>query len=567
MMVTPLKVRLLTGEETTNISRIISVKQVIEFVNTILDPDIEKNGFELVLPEVIATKFGEVKTIIVPPCPRSMTGDIITIDEIAMRANNVLRVIELYKAEEKTITSVAKSVNAYFNTVTAKIVGKEGIIGKDIIGRRVKMTGRAVIVPSTSKEPEIARLPFKMMNKLKIKDGDLIIIGRDPTIWDGSLDVFIAQGTHEDVIHLHPYCFSQLGADCDGDTVWVMAVPDTPECQAEARANVIGFCKKHTKVFKKINTAEEPAEIDWETSNFAEFFKTSGFSISPKDILEMNERTDRFTKSTGKVVAKEALHIAKGLTLDEYKDYIETVNTAMLVQKIYLGPTGAASNKLKLIAGRYPFLLRSACYVSERAQQSLFEFKGKVKSDSNEFDIFEILQIINMTGAYKTTQQRSVGYVQVMERLGKNGFDVSKSHPIIAYIYAAYPLIHSVINIKGTITEEEEACINKVCDQAYMTTLKSTIDLIDEVCKLTGIKKQRLLYEFVEIKSSVTLAQILDDSFYDLINPFAEKRSNQAIVTIRDQILRNTINDRHITGQVVKMALATEKKDVEQGAD
>lgn len=566
-MITPLKVRLVTGEETTNISRIISVKQVIEFSNTILDPEVEKNGFEIELPVCIDTKFDAVKKIRVPPCPRSMTGDIITIDEIAMRANNILRVIDLYNSGEKELRAVQKSVNAYFNTVIDKIIGKEGILGKDIIGRRVKMTGRAVIVPSTSKDPEIARLPFKMMNKLKIKDGDMVIIGRDPTIWDGSLDVFIAEGTHEDVIHLHPYCFGQLGADCDGDTVWVMAVPNTPECQAEARANLLGFCKAHTKVFKKINTAEDPAPIDWENNNFSEFFKTSGFSVSPKDILEMNEKTTRFGKSTGKVVAKEAQHIALGLTDDEYKDYIITVNNAMLVQKVYLGPIGAASNKLKLIAGKHPFLLRSACYVSERAQQSLFDFKGKVKSDSDEFDIFEILQIINMTGRYKTTAERSVGYSQVMDRLTKNGFDPEKSHPIIAYIYAAYPLLKAASELTDGITKEQEEFIYKICDKKYMDTLSNSLEMIDKIAEMLGVQRSRLLGKFITIKIEINLAQILDDSFYDVINPFSVQRSYGALLSVRNQILRGEVKDTHITGQVVKMALATEKEHVEQGAD
>lgn len=566
-MVTPLKVRLLTGEETTNISRIISVKQVVEFTNTILDPEIEKNGFVIEMPHSLQSKLGILKKIQVPPSPRSMSGDIITIDEIAMRANNILRVIDLYNSGEKTYLSVAKSLGAYFATVKSKIIGKEGILGKDIIGRRVKMTGRGVIVPSTSKDPEIVRLPFKMMNKLKISDGDFVILGRDPTIWDGSLDVFKAEGTHEDVIHLHPYCFGQLGADCDGDTVWVMAVPKTPECQAEARANLIGFCKKYMSTFKRVNTAEEPTTINWEQNNSSEFFKTTGFSISPVDILEMNEKTERFGKSTGKVVAKEAKHIALGLTKEEYNDYIVTVNNAMLVQKIYLGPIGAASNKLKLIAGKLPFLLRSACYVSERAQQSLFDFKGKVKSDNDEFDIFEILQIINMKGRYQTTETQSVGYTQVMDRLTKNGFDAEKAHPIISYIYACYPIYTAVKLINGQVTPEQEELINKICDKSYMDQFKNSLEMIDKVCEATNISRAKLIGTFVKIKCSLTLAKILGDNYYDLVNPFDSIRTTEALAAVRQEILTNKISDIHITGQIVKLAMATEEENATQRSD
>lgn len=519
---------------TNNITKIFDINSVVQAEGTVLDSEFQINGATIPLGRCIETDFGEFTSVKIPPCAARIEDGIVVLDDIAVRANNLLRVIDLVEAGEKKASALIKSLVNYQNLVLTRITGKKGLICRNILGRRCSHTGRAVLLPSYSMEPSEVYVPTHMMRKMGVKDGEVVLVGRDPTIWMGSVEVLKAFSTEENVIRLHPFVFGQFGADCDGDTVWVMRVPE--DMQSDMAPNVLKFAKKHQSDIKRASPGLPPVEIDWDDPAMATraMAVTTGFSVSPLDILNQSNDLTRFKDSTGKDVAKEALAIASGLSHQEYCDYLTTINETMLIQKVYLGPVGAAAQKLKLIAGENELLVESANYVSERIQQMLFDIKGSVTGDSDDLKVFfEILDIVNLTGDYSSAG-RVVTHDRVLSRMAEIGFDMDLCTPMIVYIYTVFPLLQATWDVassqllKEDITKEDRAeAIELVSRVLYHPDKVSTI--CEEVAKMLGVNASIIVRTAMSIKSELNLGFILRDPLFTLINPFSRKKVIRSI--------------------------------------
>jgi hypothetical protein len=542
-MLEPIKLLGENGTDTKNIPRILDPGKVETIAGTVLDPEFEKHGAVIDLPVTLNTFTGSLNKIRIPPCPRFEVDGLAVLDDLAVRTNNLLRVLELHKTGEKSISTVTKSVGALHRLAIGKIVSKSGIISRGIVGRRAFYTARAVLLPSINSDPHVVGLPARAMKKLKLQNGDLVIVGRDPTIWDGSLEVFIAKQCNDHCIHMHPFSFGQMGADCDGDTVWCLKVPSDKNCQEEAQRELCRFTRQEVTEFKRIPSGQPKGEVLWTEELDASLLKTTGFSIGPLDILGQTKDAERFCEASEKQVIEEACTIAQGLSIDTLIDYLLTINKTMLVQKVFLGPAGAASNKLKLIGSEYPKLVRSACYVSERVQQLLFDYKGSVKSDEDGLDIFDLLHIVNMSGPYKTTPTKVVGFTTVLDLLEKQGLDKRMCHPIIAYIYAGWHISEALVS-SGVDQEEAHEYGLRVCDPDYMESIDSSIEAIHQIAKETGVSSDVIIKKMVNLKVAAGLSWILGDALYDSVNPFDKKRTKMVIQELIDRVLSKKVMRR-----------------------
>lgn len=522
------------GEITDNISKIFDLSNVVKIENTILDPIFQNEGCTIDLGHNLVSMFGTFNSVYIPPCPIHMEETIAVLDDIAVRANNVLRVKQLVEKGEKAVKVLNKSFINYQMTVLSRLVGKSGIVCRNILGRRVQYSGRAVLLPSYSHNPYQVYIPAHMMRKMRINEGDIVIVGRDPTIWMGSLEILHAYPTEEDVIRLHPYVFSQFGADCDGDTVWCMRIPD--DIQPTLVSRVLGFTKRHQDKIKLANSGSKPIQIDWSDPAVASIAmaNTTGFSVSPQDILNDSEDLCRFKNSTGKNIGDEARFISSGLNIKDYTNYLTTINETMLIQKIYLGPVGSASQKLKLIAGRNEGLLESANYISERIQQMLFDVKGSIQGSNDDLMMFfEILDIVNMNGDYSSTES-PVSYKRVLDRLETFGLDRSLSCPIIIYMYLAYPLfeafwvLSAANKISGKITEEQRLEMIK-SGAVLLTEPSKNKEIIKQFAEFLEINPQVVIDNAMSIKSTLSLGKILRDPLFSIINPFSEDQIIKSI--------------------------------------
>lgn len=544
----PLEVKTKDGSFTQNIGSVINILSVNSIEDTILDPEVIKKGATVQLPARLEGIYGSIERVILPPSPPYKEDDFVIIDNISSRFNNILRVIELVNKGERTIADLQKSVTRYQKEIILTISGKNGILSRDIIGSRMQLSGRAVLLPSNNPDPELVFIPLNIFKRLGLSNGDLVAVGRDPTIWEGSIEILRARSTIDFAIYLHPAIFPQFGADCDGDTVWVLKIPDEALPQKEASENVLSFCRSSIDQTGIIGPKNR---IFADSANLTKISKSlnevSGFSISPEDIIDNTPDIEIFKENTHKDVRNECNRILEGLSVKEFSDYILSINAAMLAQKIYLGPIGAASIKLKILS-RDPVITKSANYVSERAQQLLFDVKGIVKGSSKELqNFFILLDILNIRGRFKSTPDRIVSSEVPLKNLEDIGLSAQKSAPIIRYLYTAYPILSSFYCDEDTIKLLKEYCCfyNECRDyqkEIYLSITKSVPDLTFE----------QFLHTYSEAKIRLSLSQIVNDPIYSVTNPFSVKKLEEEILLICNN-LKKKWNNR-LTAELLMIA-------------
>lgn len=539
------------NEFTSNISKIFDRSLVHDSVDTVLSEEFQTKGAMISLPDTVIGILGPIDSIYVPPCPISIHENLVILDNIAVRTNNLLRVIELVNNKEKTVYALEKSVRNLQTEVMNRLIGKNGIVCRNILGRRTGNTGRAVLLPSADPNPTIAYLPSQMMRKLRIKDEDIVIVGRDPSIWAGSLELVKAKPHHENTVRLHPLLFEQFGADCDGDTVWVLKPDD--KFQTELSSKVLSFTKNFKKKIKLPSSALPPEDIKWDDLNdhHSKFHSVSGFSISPFDIISNSPNLDIFKDYSGKNVAQEAKSIALKLDDQTYVKYLLSINYTMLVQKIYLGPVGAAAQKIKLIANHKKELTESANYLSERIQQMLFDVKGSIKEDHSDlFKFFNILDIVNMRNSY-SSKNGQVSYMNILDKLQEFGFSRELCTPIIVYLYVVHSLL-VYLNQSSNDQEFKKLFYNKLMSICFDQSNLNSI--IDELSKGLSVAKDSLIIDVLMIRQDLNLTKILHDPLYSLINISSMDNVKEGIEALK-LIKQNKYTLNRLTDWIIKESM------------
>lgn len=425
-------------------------RSIIDSTETVLDPNICRNGGWIDLPMPCpdyATRM--IKRLWYPAFENQKQGRVITLNRMAIAGNRLLRIIQSFNEGLIPDDYVKRGVVSYQRQAILQLGGKSGIVNSNIIAGRVGFSGRGVLVVNATHSPEIVSLPVDMMDALRLENGDLVILGRQPTIWGGSIEVVRARPSRSYCIEVHPLLFKQLGADCDGDTVYVYAVPKNPDCQAEAAEQILGFTKTFAKWPSYLRLNDPSEYVDWDSveEDSKARCTITGFSISPEDVVNQSESLKRLCKTTGKDVSGECLEIVKGIEVSRYKTYVEDQNTALVTMKLGMGPIGSAANKLRLVAGVDRCLLESASYLSERLQQILLDTKHTV-GRRETYSIDDILAMLN-----KAEQYREMTLFDVIEELSRVGIDRDRVWPIMSYVWIVWPLTRAVRQVFSGISE------------------------------------------------------------------------------------------------------------------
>lgn len=531
----------------SDIPRIIRTNEISDNSNTILDPEFEQDGAEIDLPsfigEVETLSGGKSKKIIIPPCPHSRQEGFIIIDDIAMRVNNMLRVLlTCSEGNAKAIANFHTSFHRYQMAIYNKIIGKDGVICRDVLGTRIMGSGRGVIVPQQGDNPDQVYLPHEMMCKMSLIEGDYVILGRDPVIHDGSVEVLQATGWFSNAIGVHPMWFKQMGADCDGDTVFVIKVPVTLDSQLIASKYV-------ARRMSKVSYPE--VKVHDHTS-----------TVSPMDIINNTENIARFVARTGKNVAAEALRISKGLSSNEINDYRLLMNEVMLIQKIYMGPTGSVANKIKMMSSHHPELIASANYISERIQQSLFDHKGAVGITGDNRDIFDLLDVMRFKGKYSTLDSRHVtNHRQAIDRLVAHGLDKQRVAPVITWIYTVWHMLKST----SFPSKEMRECAMKMCDPDVACDRQKCSDIMSTFIMMAkqnenyqlGDYSGKFMTRFIDSKKSASLSQILDNIWYSVINeaPKSGEMLESTLFLVKEKLDNKYKNERSVPDQLFNIVL------------
>lgn len=420
---------------TDDIPLVIDPETVEDRTGTVLDPDVLEHGCWLRLPDRVGDYANRtVDRVWLPPVPPLIEDGTWVLHPITWMGNQVLRVSHQFKKETTPYIALQRMVLRYQSIAERELVGKTGLIRNVVIGARMKHSGRAVLIPNGHYHPKEVGIPGRFFDDMGIQHHDYIMIGRNPTIWSGSIEIVLARRSPEDCVELHPLLFWQLGGDCDGDDVYFVPVPKTDACQQEAKEALISFTMAHATWKKQALWDDENTAVHWAgpKGDTKSRFTVSGFSISPAEIAgpktEIFEKLERVTE---KSIWEPCFRIAKGLPENEIQDILQEKNHETLRMKTHLGLIGIACNRLKILADRVHSWVESANYLSERLQQVLLDAKHL----DGSYSVFEVLEILNKTGNW-----RNKGYEDALAQLEAiEGVDAEECRPIVQALYIAYP--------------------------------------------------------------------------------------------------------------------------------
>jgi hypothetical protein len=397
-----------------NVSPIVKVQNV-SITDSVLSENFQENGGTITLNESILDNYGRViNKIYVPPVRATYDmGDTIAIlPQIAIKANTILRVDEAVKKGTQTVAALTKSVHNYYVQLSKELFGKNGVYNRFILGPRAKNTFRAVIVPGIYKDDLLGQsyqwigLPAKIFNELDLIHGDLVIIGRDPTIWSGSLELLYAYKVEHDSIAIHPLMLPQLGGDHDGDQVWGYKVPT--KYSSGIIDSISWSTEKYSKWGNNFNDNKETDEPAWPIETFADDetsrIRTTGLSISPTDIVTNSKSLRRVmtycgkgTRARGKAEYSELLKACTGQPIADWLEETRMINMANLAMKVYMGPVGLLSTRLTVLGHNEEHISEACDLLAEKCSQSLLDAKHLSLSDLKNFKPDTIFKILNMT--------------------------------------------------------------------------------------------------------------------------------------------------------------------------
>ena len=421
---------------TDDLPSIVDPTKVSTIDGTILDAEIWENGTWIELPQEVSDYTGrKIDRVRVPGIKPLDDDGLWTIHPVMFTANQVARVVQQIEQRRTPAAALQTIIIGYQRQVIASLVGKEGLVRKTVIGARIKQSGRAVLVPNADHSPEYVGIPGRFFDEGGLQHGDPVIIGRDPTIWDGSTEILLARKSGGDVVELHPLVFAQLGADCDGDTIYWFPIPLDIECQDEAQEELAGFLRRNAQYSKQFLLSDETTEVDWDVvkQESKHRLEPTGFSVSPNDVLRQDD--ERIWHMIDRTSGKDGLHVdcgimARGLPAIEWRDKILEKNFEMLMMKKLMGPIGAACNRLKVLGGWNQNWLKSANYLSERLQQLLLDSKH-----GTGYDPFHVLSILNRKGMWADASVEDA----LME-LREVGIDPVKAADMVLVIYRIFPM-------------------------------------------------------------------------------------------------------------------------------
>lgn len=388
---------------------------------TVLSKEFQENGGYVDFEGLqLYDNWGRIITgITVPAIPVTYemgNNSIAVLHPIAVRANLVARMLEDVQKKERKFTSLQKAVNSFYLEVCNTLFGKSGVFNRWILGPRLKNSFRAVVIPGKyDKDPlgesyEWVGIPERICNRIGIQTGDVVVIGRDPTIWMGSVEFLYAYVVPHDAIEIHPLLLPQLAGDHDGDQLWGYK----PDPELVPAGIVASFTRSYATWNKNLVDQQDSNTVQWNNFLLDERvrIRTSGLSVSPLEIVEGGESLDRVLsycsfgkRNRGKVDSADELRgIAGQVPLEHWKSYTQSINTAQLAMKIFMGPVGLLA--LRLIArGHKDIKIRdSANILAERCAQGLLDAKHLTYEQAKNFKPSDIFKVLNLTSKFNSAK-------------------------------------------------------------------------------------------------------------------------------------------------------------------
>jgi hypothetical protein len=491
-----LKVSLDSDITTLDVGRTVRLGQIPKDVkDTLIDPAILKRGARINLPQnfFVSDPFGRtINHIMIPalsPDGRiEKSGEMVFLHPVTVAGNQLLAYFEQNEGN-LSIVVIERLVKLFYLSLMNRVIGNRGVIATNISGTRMAHSGRLVLIPQISRSPEWVGISTIAMKNTGIKEGDLIIIFRDPVIWTGSMEVVRAYPIDDNVIALHPLLFKQLNADCDGDQVAFVKPPQEPEVLREMNDNLLKHTLLHAKWPKYLCHDNLPEDPDWSNiiQDTLNRFTVNGFSYGPGDVCGWISPTNtvrEMEKITGKIDRGIVNKDISSKKETRNKIILET-NFANLFMKGYLGIVGATARRILLIMGEDPWLSSAANRFSETIQQATLDAKHKI-SEERTFSPIDIMEMFERRSKWKnSTISESI---DLLVRAGIKEEDASR---IVYHFRLELPVI---LFIEVNLKDRKEYYISKLRELTIDSNgnanrkLGCFVSVLDEIAKdMSGI--------------------------------------------------------------------------------
>lgn len=422
----PLKI-IVKGDPSYEVGNLIQKDCIGDVEGTILDTEVLQHGAIVRLNGTFKDIAGRnISRIRVPPMHRvNETDGMIFITGIPLIANAIARAVMKNEPEGH----IQRLVKSYQTKIVEEISGKNGVLGKGVFGSRMPCSGRFVVTPSIDKHPLWVGIHVDVMEKMGVVDGDYVIVGRDPVIWGGSIEVLKAYPISKPVARIHPLLFSQMGMDCDGDQIFVIAPDRNNEAIKNELASLHGRWVLANGRWPKMLCPDGMSDIpNWDDieNDSKVRFDAHAWTYSPKETIGKGKNVVALQEAMGKPFIEKNKKIALDIGNDEL---VLNTASAQMRMKRELGLVGSIGRRILVLAGNDPYLVKSANIVSERLQQLKLDAKhGEVLDAVSIFEMFE------RRGPWQFASMTKMATV-----LESAGIQKHESIPILVHIYVELP--------------------------------------------------------------------------------------------------------------------------------
>lgn len=130
------------------------------------------------------------------------------------------------KARLSATEAVRAAVTSYFTStaadgpagLAARMRGKEGTLRQNLMGWRVNSCARAVVAPDPALAPWEVGVPARIAGELGLRDGDSVLMNRQPSLHRGAMMGHVARIRADDFcLTISPTVTPPYNADFDGD--------------------------------------------------------------------------------------------------------------------------------------------------------------------------------------------------------------------------------------------------------------------------------------------------------------------------------------------------------------
>jgi hypothetical protein len=424
---------------------------------TVLDPGMKPSGGVIKLPCRIATYIGRERTFgrsekggfdysAVSPKHQSQRVLVPWIENfqvvhgrpvlnmVLFRADNIVRIAQLVAEGKATPADLQTSVSRYQDEIERTLCGKNGLFTRDLFGIRCKNSLRFVAVPNPDLEPDEIGLPEVAAHQAKIEDGNWILVGRAPELWQGSVLAMRAILMPSTAGHVPPYVMQGLGLDFDGDQMTAIRVPTElePELRAAMEKSAGHPTLEHFKWAAEFLFNNPEVEPSWPAIklDLEGRLAQNGLSLGPEDILDP-EKSEFLGDMAARVekIPPDTQQYANGMDIPEWSKSAEAAAVEVCRLKLEVGLLGAATDKANQVLLAFaPEALPAGMELKERLTDLMM--KNAKKGGGTGYDTNLVTAMLDRRGPFKEASVETA-----LDYMVKCGFDREKYRPMIECLY------------------------------------------------------------------------------------------------------------------------------------